>query len=171
MERNNHGLIESNSWHLPGGTGSQYLLDYKAQDPRREPFSYPTLWEPEISHGMFTSGMCVHSWTLLRIKIVCCCLCSNWQVWQWPLITQVVYLLGIIQQIETDRHGQSHKVFFFNARAWITPKRLNWAKNYKHLSALDWRKVLFSDGHFEAQGLRITHLRRSGKENVSSKHM
>jgi hypothetical protein len=51
-------------------------------------------------------------------------------------------------------------------------KILSWDKKFKIWTADDWKKVLFSDErHFEDQGLRVTHVRRSDGESVSSKHM
>jgi hypothetical protein len=49
---------------------------------------------------------------------------------------------------------------------------LSWGKKLKIWTAADWRKVLFSDErHFEVQGLRDTHVRRSDEESVSPKHV
>jgi hypothetical protein len=51
-------------------------------------------------------------------------------------------------------------------------KILSWGNKFKIWTTKDWRKVLFSDErHFEVQGLRVTHVRRSDGESVSPKHM
>jgi hypothetical protein len=54
----------------------------------------------------------------------------------------------------------------------IKKKILIWDNELKIWTAADWRKVLFSDEcHFEVQGLRVNHVRRSDGENVSPNHM
>jgi hypothetical protein len=49
---------------------------------------------------------------------------------------------------------------------------LNWGKKIKIWTASDWRKFLLSDErHFEVQGLRVTHVRRSDGNSEATQHM